>query len=139
MSELLESLRQDTKSALEGHKAQRNRNGGYSENTRKYLSGDCNSRRNINVMFKSNRVIHSSRRVMPNSYSKRASWCNHHDRSRGSNPTLRVRYSDTVGSGASGAVAGEEALSPFKIAEAYQVQQAEQQKQLALKVQQVTD
>jgi len=33
--------------------------------------------------------------------------------------TLRVRYSDTVGSGASGAVAGEEALSPFKIAEAY--------------------
>ena len=27
--------------------------------------------------------------------------------------------SDTVGSGASGAVAGEEALSPFKIAEAY--------------------
>ena len=33
--------------------------------------------------------------------------------------TLRVRYSDTVGTGASGAVAGEEALSPFKIAEAY--------------------
>jgi hypothetical protein len=33
--------------------------------------------------------------------------------------TLRVRYSDTAGSGASGAVAGEEALSPFKIAEAY--------------------
>jgi hypothetical protein len=33
--------------------------------------------------------------------------------------TLRVRYSDSFGSGASGAVAGEEALSPFKIAEAY--------------------
>jgi hypothetical protein len=33
--------------------------------------------------------------------------------------TLRVRYSDTAGSGASGATAGEEALSPFKIAEAY--------------------
>jgi len=33
--------------------------------------------------------------------------------------TLRVRYSDTAGTGASGAVAGEEALSPFKIAEAY--------------------
>jgi hypothetical protein len=33
--------------------------------------------------------------------------------------TLRVRYSDTVGTGASGATAGEEALSPFKIAEAY--------------------
>tara|TARA_E500000081_G_C6065218_1_gene320254 strand:- start:74 stop:1045 length:972 start_codon:yes stop_codon:yes gene_type:complete len=33
--------------------------------------------------------------------------------------TLRVRYSDTVGTGASGTVAGEEALSPFKIAEAY--------------------
>jgi len=33
--------------------------------------------------------------------------------------TLRVRYSDTAGTGASGAIAGEEALSPFKIAEAY--------------------
>jgi hypothetical protein len=33
--------------------------------------------------------------------------------------TLRVRYSDTAGSGASEAIAGEEALSPFKIAEAY--------------------
>jgi hypothetical protein len=33
--------------------------------------------------------------------------------------TLRVRYSDTAGTGAAGAVAGEEALSPFKIAEAY--------------------
>lgn len=32
--------------------------------------------------------------------------------------TLRVRYSDTVG-GAYGATAGEEALSPFKIAEGY--------------------
>jgi hypothetical protein len=33
--------------------------------------------------------------------------------------TLRVRYSDTAGTGSSGATAGEEALSPFKIAEAY--------------------
>jgi hypothetical protein len=33
--------------------------------------------------------------------------------------TLRVRYSDTFNAGASGATAGEEALSPFKIAEAY--------------------
>src|SRR6056300_321581 len=33
--------------------------------------------------------------------------------------TLRVRYSDTAGVGAAGAVAGEEALSPFKIAEGY--------------------
>jgi hypothetical protein len=33
--------------------------------------------------------------------------------------TLRVRYSDSFGSGDSGATAGEEALSPFKIAEAY--------------------
>ena len=33
--------------------------------------------------------------------------------------TLRVRYSDTFNAGASGATAGEEALSPFKIAESY--------------------
>jgi hypothetical protein len=33
--------------------------------------------------------------------------------------TLRVRYADTAGSGSSGAVAGDEALSPFKVAEAY--------------------
>jgi hypothetical protein len=33
--------------------------------------------------------------------------------------TLRVRYSDTYNAGTSGAVAGEEALSPFKIAESY--------------------
>jgi hypothetical protein len=33
--------------------------------------------------------------------------------------TLRVRYSDTFNAGDSGATAGEEALSPFKIAESY--------------------
>jgi hypothetical protein len=33
--------------------------------------------------------------------------------------TLRVRYADTFNAGASGATAGEEALSPFKIAESY--------------------
>ena len=33
--------------------------------------------------------------------------------------TLRVRYAETVGAGATGATAGAEALSPFKIATAY--------------------
>jgi hypothetical protein len=33
--------------------------------------------------------------------------------------TLRVRYADTVNAGANGATAGEEALSPFKVATSY--------------------
>ena len=38
MSELLESRGRIQKRTLKVAKAQRNRNGGYSENTRKYLS-----------------------------------------------------------------------------------------------------
>jgi len=123
MSELLESRWHDTKSALlEG--LQGNKKAVMAstlENTRKYLAetatAGATSAGNIATL---NRVILPViRRVMPTVIANELVGVQPMTGPVGQIHTLRVRYSDTAGSGASGAVAGEEALSPFKIAEAY--------------------
>ena len=123
MSELLESRWQDTKTALlEGLEG--NKKGVMAttlENTRKYLSetavAGTTSAGNVATL---NRVILPViRRVMPTVIANELVGVQPMTGPVGQIHTLRVRYSDTVGSGASGASAGEEALPPFKIAEAY--------------------
>jgi hypothetical protein len=123
MSELLESRWQDTKSALlEGLGGNKKSvMAATLENTRKYLSetaaAGATSAGNIATL---NRVILPViRRVMPTVIANELVGVQPMTGPVGQIHTLRVRYSDTVGSGASGASAGEEALSPFKIAEAY--------------------
>ena len=91
------------------------------ENTRKYLAetatAGATSAGNVATL---NRVILPViRRVMPTVIANELVGVQPMTGPVGQIHTLRVRYSDTAGSGASGAVAGEEALSPFKIAEAY--------------------
>jgi hypothetical protein len=123
MSELLESRWQDTKTALlEGLDG--NKKGVMAttlENTRKYLSetavAGTTSAGNVATL---NRVILPViRRVMPTVIANELVGVQPMTGPVGQIHTLRVRYAETVGSGASGATAGEEALSPFKIAEAY--------------------
>ena len=123
MSELLESRWQDTKTALlEGLEG--NKKGVMAttlENTRKYLSetavAGTTSAGNVATL---NRVILPViRRVMPTVIANELVGVQPMTGPVGQIHTLRVRYSDTAGTGASGATAGEEALSPFKIAEAY--------------------
>src|SRR5210317_1374595 len=123
MSELLESRWQDTKTALleglQGNK--KSVMAATLENTRKYLSetatAGATSAGNVATL---NRVILPViRRVMPTVIANEIVGVQPMTGPVGQIHTLRVRYSDTAGTGAAGAVAGEEALSPFKIAEAY--------------------
>ena len=123
MSELLESRWVDTKTALleglQGNK--KSVMAATLENTRKYLAetatAGATSAGNVATL---NRVILPViRRVMPTVIANELVGVQPMTGPVGQIHTLRVRYSDTVGSGASGATAGEEALSPFKIAEAY--------------------
>jgi hypothetical protein len=123
MSELLESRWQDTKTALlEGLSGtKKSVMAATLENTRQYLSetatAGATSAGNVATL---NRVILPViRRVMPTVIANDLVGVQPMTGPVGQIHTLRVRYSDTVGSGASGATAGEEALSPFKIAEAY--------------------
>jgi len=123
MSELLESRWQDTKTALlEGLQGtKKSVMEATLENTRRYLSetagAGATSAGNVATL---NRVILPViRRVMPTVIANELVGVQPMTGPVGQIHTLRVRYSDTAGSGASGAVAGEEALSPFKIAEAY--------------------
>ena len=123
MSELLESRWQDTKTALlEGLDGNKKAvMGATLENTRKYLSetavAGTTSAGNVATL---NRVILPViRRVMPTVIANELVGVQPMTGPVGQIHTLRVRYAETVGSGASGATAGEEALSPFKIAEAY--------------------
>ena len=123
MSELLESRWQDTKTALleglQGNK--KSVMAATLENTRRYLSetatAGATSAGNVATL---NRVILPViRRVMPTVIANELVGVQPMTGPVGQIHTLRVRYSDTAGTGASGATAGEEALSPFKIAEAY--------------------
>jgi hypothetical protein len=119
MSELLESRWQETKGALlEG--LQGNKKSVMAttlENTRRYLSetatAGATSAGNIATL---NRVILPViRRVMPTVIANELVGVQPMTGPVAQIHTLRVRYSDT----SNGAVAGEEALSPFKIAENY--------------------
>jgi hypothetical protein len=124
MSELLESRWQETKNALlEG--LQGNKKAVMAttlENTRKYLSesatAGATSAGNIATL---NRVILPViRRVMPTVIANELVGVQPMTGPVGQIHTLRVRYSDSFTDSTGGSVtAGEEALSPFKIAEGY--------------------
>jgi hypothetical protein len=123
MSELLESRWQETKGALvEGLSGNKKAvMESTLENTRKHLmetaTAGATSAGNVATL---NRVILPViRRVMPTVIANDLVGVQPMTGPVGQIHTLRVRYADTAGTGAAGAVTGEEALSPFKIAEAY--------------------
>jgi hypothetical protein len=124
MSELLESRWQDTKTALlEGLEGNRKSVMGVTlENTRKYLAetatAGASSAGNVATL---NRVILPViRRVMPTVIANELVGVQPMTGPVGQIHTLRVRYADAFSSTAgTSTTAGEEALSPFKIAEGY--------------------
>ena len=124
MSELLESRWHDTKSALlEGLSGTKKAvMASTLENTRKYLSesatAGATSAGNIATL---NRVILPViRRVMPTVIANDLVGVQPMTGPVGQIHTLRVRYSDSFNStSGTDTTAGEEALSPFKIAEGY--------------------
>ena len=119
MSELLESRWQDTKTALleglEGNK--KTVMAATLENTRKHLSESATAGATSagNVATLNRVILPVIRRVMPTVIANELVGVQPMTGPVGQIHTLRVRYSDT----ANGATAGEEALSPFKIAEGY--------------------
>ena len=124
MSELLESRWQETKGALvEGLTGNKKSvMEATLENTRKYLSeaatAGATSAGNVATL---NRVILPViRRVMPTVIANELVGVQPMTGPVGQIHTLRVRYADAVNStNGTDTTAGEEALSPFKIAEAY--------------------
>src|SRR6056300_1354282 len=123
MSELLESRWQDTKTALlEGLSGtKKSVMAATLENTRSYLAeaatAGATSAGNVATL---NRVILPViRRVMPTVIANELVGVQPMTGPVGQIHTLRVRYADTTTGGATNTAAGEEALSPFKIAEAY--------------------
>jgi len=123
MSELLESRWQETKTALlEGLGGNKKSvMGATLENTRKYLSETATAGTTSagNVATLNRVILPVIRRVMPTVIANELVGVQPMTGPVGQIHTLRVRYSDTFNAGASGATAGEEALSPFKIAESY--------------------
>jgi hypothetical protein len=123
MSELLESRWVDTKTALlEG--LQGNKKSVMAttlENTRKYLSESATAGATSagNVATLNRVILPVIRRVMPTVIANELVGVQPMTGPVGQIHTLRVRYSDTNGAGTGDATAGEEALSPFKIAESY--------------------
>jgi len=121
MSELLTSRWNETKEALlEG--LQGNRKSAMAvtlENTRKYLaeSATAGATSAGNVATLNRVILPVIRRVMPTVIANELVGVQPMTGPVGQIHTLRVRYSDT--SGPAGVTAGEEAFSPFKIAEAY--------------------
>lgn len=119
MSELLESRWQDTKTALleglDGNK--KSVMAATLENTRKYLSESATAGATSagNVATLNRVILPVIRRVMPTVIANELVGVQPMTGPVGQIHTLRVRYAD----GDNGASAGEEALSPFKIAEAY--------------------
>ena len=124
MSELLESRWQETKGALlEGLRGNKKSVMDTTlENTRKYLAetatAGATSAGNVATL---NRVILPViRRVMPTVIANELVGVQPMTGPVGQIHTLRVRYSDSFNStGGTDVTAGEEALSPFKIAEGY--------------------
>ena len=119
MSELLESRWQDTKTALlEGLTGNKKAvMAATLENTKSYLSESATAGATSagNVATLNRVILPVIRRVMPTVIANDLVGVQPMTGPVGQIHTLRVRYSD----GNNGATAGEEALSPFKIAEAY--------------------
>ena len=124
MSQLLESRWSETKEALleglQGHK--RTVMATTLENTRKYLSESATAGATSagNVATLNRVILPVIRRVLPTVIANELVGVQPMTGPVGQIHTLRVRYSDTF-TGATGdsTTAGEEALSPFKIAEGY--------------------
>ena len=123
MSELLEGRWQDTKTALmEGLGGNKKSVMDVTlENTRKYLSESATAGATSagNVATLNRVILPVIRRVMPTVIANEIVGVQPMTGPVGQIHTLRVRYSDTNGAGTGDATAGEEALSPFKIAESY--------------------
>jgi hypothetical protein len=124
MSQLLESRWSETKDALleglQGNK--RTVMATTLENTRKYLSESATAGATSagNVATLNRVILPVIRRVMPTVIANELVGVQPMTGPVGQIHTLRVRYSDTFAGTTGGAtVAGEEALSPFKIAEGY--------------------
>jgi hypothetical protein len=121
MSELLSSRWNETKEALlEGLQGTRKSTMAVTlENTRKYLSESATAGATSagNVATLNRVILPVIRRVMPTVIANELVGVQPMTGPVGQIHTLRVRYSDT--SAGAGVVAGEEAFSPFKIAEAY--------------------
>jgi len=125
MSELLTGRWNETKEALlEGLQGTRKSTMAVTlENTRKYLaeSATAGATSAGNVATLNRVILPVIRRVMPTVIANELVGVQPLTGPVGQIHTLRVRYSDT--SSGAGVVAGEEAFSPFKIAEAYSVNQ----------------
>jgi hypothetical protein len=125
MSQLLTSRWQETKEALlEGLQGTKKSVMGVTlENTRKYLaeSATAGGTSAGNVATLNRVILPVIRRVMPTVIANELLGVQPMTGPVGQIHTLRVRYSDSVaaGDGTVGVTAGEEALSPFKIAEQY--------------------
>jgi hypothetical protein len=124
MSELLESRWQETKEALlEGLQGTRRTvMASTLENTRKYLSESASAGATSagNVATLNRVILPVIRRVMPTVIANELVGVQPMTGPVGQIHTLRVRYADNFSASAGdSATAGEEALSPFKIAEGY--------------------
>ena len=124
--ELLESRWDETKEALmEGLKgSRRNTMGVILENTRKYLKENASSGSTVsgNIATLNRVILPVIRRVMPTVIANEIVGVQPMTGPVGQIHTLRVRYASTMTdqtAAATSVVAGEEALSPFKIAVAY--------------------
>ena len=121
MSELLTSRWNETKEALlEGLQGVRKSTMAVTlENTRKYLaeSATAGATSAGNVATLNRVILPVIRRVMPTVIANELVGVQPMTGPVGQIHTLRIRYSDS--SSGAGVVAGEEAFSPFKIAEAY--------------------
>ena len=124
MSELLESRWQETKGALLEGLAGNKKSVMEStlENTRRYLSESATAGATSagNVATLNRVILPVIRRVMPTVIANELVGVQPMTGPVGQIHTLRVRYADAVNStNGTDTTAGEEALSPFKIAEAY--------------------
>ena len=124
--ELLESRWDETKEALmEGLKGnRRNSMSVILENTRKYLKENASSGSTVsgNIATLNRVILPVIRRVMPTVIANEIVGVQPMTGPVGQIHTLRVRYASTMTdqtAAATSVVAGEEALSPFKIAVAY--------------------
>ena len=126
MSELLESRWQETKGALlEGLNGNKKAvMASTLENTRKYLSEAASTGATAagNIATLNRVILPVIRRVMPTVIANEIVGVQPMTGPVGQIHTLRVRYAETTNDASSANVdttAGEEALSPFKVAEAY--------------------
>ena len=122
-SQLLEHKWQETKGALmEGVSGSKAKNlDVVLENTRKYLSEQATSGAtgSGNVATLNRVILPVIRRVMPTVIANELVGVQPMTGPVGQIHTLRVRYADATTGGATNIAAGDEALSPFKIASSY--------------------